>query len=531
MQERPHQEQLTVADRDTRIHNDDVLSAIVKDLELEKVRPVVTIETCIDSVFEDNDEIIKLEALPPQDKGRAAITILLATVILDSTTYGILLSYGVFQEYYTNHFVNHDPASWIGVLSNNLVYLGAPIVTYCCQHYTLPRKYYLWAGFVLCFFSLLVSAFMVSLPALIVTQGFCYGLGSLLIGIPELIILNTWFDKRRGLAYGIIFGASDLMGVAYTFLSTTLLTKFGLRYTLLVYAGFILCGAGPAILLIHERHDPVLTQQNAVSTGGRRRNSMSSIIAPASTTKTSPADVPFSPSIQHTKSWPTQKPKKRFFQRGVFYVFNICNLLQACGVYLPFIYLPVFATQLGHSRETAATILALGNVGMMVGDLAFGQMSDKIHVNVLISLSSGVSAVATFVMWGVFGSGAGSKAILISFAFIFGTFAGGFIVLWARMGTLFGERDAAMVFSSMSAGRGVGGILSGPVSQVLLRTGVPIALGSFGSGQYSSLIIFTGACLSASALMGGLATVALWWKKEENFRNSSIVKYAETEKC
>lgn len=510
--------------------NNDVLSTIVNDLELQKVKSVLSIQTSIDSIVEDNDIIKKDEVLPPKDKGRAAIIILLATVVLDSTTYGLLLSYGVFQEYYTNHFVNHGPASWIGVLSNNLVFLGAPIITYCCQHYTLPRKYYLWAGFVLCFSSLLASAFINSLPGLIVTQGFCYGLGVLVCGIPQLIILNTWFDKRRGLAYGIIFSASDLMGVGYTFLATTLLSKFGLRYTLLVYAGIVLCGAGPAILLIHERYDTVLLPASAVGAERSRRNSISSVIAPAPTTKTSANDVPFSPSIQHTKSWPVQRPKKRFFQRGVFYVFNISNLLQACGAYLPLIYLPVFATQIGHSKETGATILALANVGMMVGDLAFGQMSDKIHVNLLILLSSGVSAIATFVMWGAFGSGANGKAVLIAFAFIFGCFAGGFIVLWARMGTLFGERDAAMVYSSMSAGRGLGGILSGPVSQALLKRETSIVLGKFGSGQYSSLVIFTGACLSASALMGGLATVALWWKKEDNFHTGAVAKQIEVEK-
>ena len=508
-----------------------------KSVAFEKHRPTISVDTSVDSLLSQpsaNED----HHLPSRDKGRAAITALIACIFLDATTYGVLLSYGVFQEYYTNHFVNHSTASWIGVLSNGIVFLGAPAVTYCCQHFTLARKYYIWAGFVLCLVSLIVSAFVKVLPGLIVSQGLCYGLGSLLIGIPELIILNTWFDRRRGLAYGIVFGASDLLGAAYTLLATELLHRFGFRITLLVFAAIIFVCAGPAIIVLQERVEPNADgPKSALDAANRRRSSSSTInaitrsstfnaiarsatmrsIAPASATKVAAADLPFTASPLKRPTWSNSKPKKRYYQRSIFYIFSIANLLQACAAYLPFIYLPVFATQLGLSKQTGALILAVGNIGMLFGDLAFGQLSDKVHVNILIFVSSGVSAVATFAMWGLADSGSSSMGILIAFAFIFGCFAGGFIVLWARMGTLFGERDAAMVYGTMCAGRGVGGILSGPVSQALLQVGTPAALHGFRAGQYGSLVVFVGICMASSAIMGVLAIGALSWKKEENF--------------
>jgi len=189
--------------------------------------------------------------------------------------------------------------------------------------------------------------------------------------------------------------------------------------------------------------------------------------------------------------------------------------MQSCAVYLPFIYLPVFAVQLGHGRDTAALILAMGNIGMLVGDLAFGRLSDKVDVNILVFASSGVSAVATFVLWGLFGSGSSSRTVLTIFALLFGIFGGGFVVLWARMGTLFGERDAVTVYSAMSFGRGVGGILSGPFSQVLISRVAPTTLKGFNDSNFSGLIIFVGVCMIASALLGIMAMGTIRWKREE----------------
>ncbi|KAK5102766.1 hypothetical protein LTS08_003566 [Lithohypha guttulata] len=482
-------------------------------------RPTISIDTKSESFkfLKRNDDPTKPR--PPKDKGKAAIFTLIAVLLVDSTTYGVILSFGIYQEYYTGHFADHSKASWIGVLSNALVFLGAPLVTWCCQHYALSRKVYILIGFILCVISLLVSAFITTLPGLIVTQGLLYGIGALLCSIPALIILNTWFDKHRGLAYGIVFGGDDLLGVVYTYLATELLRKYSLRTTLLVFAAIIFCCSGPAIVFLHERPEETAEPASAVPGPPERRRS--SLLTPITRSRTTVGDLPFTPSLEHRATWPARQPKKRYYQRGIFYIFMFSNLLQACAAYLPFIYLPVFATQSGHSKETGALILAIGNIGMLVGDLGFGKLSDMVHVNLLIFLSSGVSAIATFVLWGLFGTGARSQGVLIGFAFLFGCFAGGFIVLWARMGTLFGERDAATIYSYMCLGRGVGGLVSGPISQALLLLGTPRALSAFRAKGYGSLVVFVGICMAGSAITGLVGMGSLWWKKEQSFHPES----------
>lgn len=452
----------------------------------KKTKPHVTIET----VFEDDNLEKSMPVEAPKDTGRVAITMMIASLFLDGSTFGNLLAYGIFQDYYQTKFTDPNTASWIGALAQGVSYLGAPLVTWCCQRYSLPPTFYIRIGFALCVLSLLVSAFITSLPGLIFTQGLLYGTGSLFVSVPELIVLNTWFDKRRGLAYGIVFAGCDIFGVAYTLLTSVLLNKYGFRITMVILAALTFVCAGTPLLYYRPRVEP--TQSN----------------------KPTNDNIPFSPSSTRRNSLPNTVPDKPYHQRAIFYLFTTINFLQSLAWCLPFIYLPSFVTSLGHSSHSAATVLAVGNFSMILGDLSFGKLSDKVHVNILIITSTAVSAAVTFILWGFVGSGTNNLAAIIAFSFLFGCFGGGYLALWARMGTLFGEKDAHMVYSTLCTGRGLGVILSGPISQALLKTTPPKMLRPLGQGPYGGVIMFVGMCTAGAAIMGVCAILALWWKKE-----------------
>jgi MFS family permease len=59
-------------------------------------------------------------------------------------------------------------------------------------------------GWLICVVALLASSFATKLWHLMFTQGFLYGVGIVLLYYPVLSLLNEWFIKRRGLAYGIM---------------------------------------------------------------------------------------------------------------------------------------------------------------------------------------------------------------------------------------------------------------------------------------------------------------------------------------
>lgn len=149
-----------------------------------------------------------------------------------------------------------------------------------------------------------------------------------------------------------------------------------------------------------------------------------------------------------------------------------------------------------------AIVLAVANIGQVFGEVGFGRLSDKARVPTLVLLSAAGSSLAAFGLWSV----ATSLAYLFPFAILFGSFGSGFLALWPRMGTMFGEKDASMIYSLMSFGRGLGMIASGPMSTALLghsssRT-EDLALNGSVTSVYRPVVLFVGSCMAASAILG-----------------------------
>jgi MFS family permease len=378
--------------------------------------------------------------------------------------------------------------AWIGVLSGGLVYLGAPMMTYVCQIYSVPLRYYLLVGWFISVAGLVAGAFCKSLVTLVITQGLCYGIGICIIEVPTLLVLNSWFVERRGLAYGILFAMTDLFGCTFCYIANSVLSRHGFKITLLVFAAviFIIPGAGICLL----------TERVATSTSQRLSNYQD--------------DLPQAPIPEQNCGTKLEATKSViYYRRPFFYLLSLANLFQAFAFYLPFIFLPSFTVDLGYTTTQATTVLALANLAQVIGEFCFGKMSDLIPVRGLCVLGSSLGAsMATLLLWGF----ARSYAQLIVFAIVYGMFASGLIALWARIGMFFGERDAQKIYSVMSFGRGIGNVASGSIGAALLRplgTVREVNRAAYGLSKYQSIILFIGACTALSSILGALGFFAL----------------------
>ncbi|OQU94893.1 hypothetical protein CLAIMM_01179 [Cladophialophora immunda] len=295
------------------------------------------------------------------DSSWAAYGALLAALLSEGVLFGVCLSFGVFQDYYSNRasLPHSDLSSWIGVLAAGIAYLGAPAVTYCCQNLTIPCHYYIYAGWILCLVGLVSSAFCHDVKTLIATQGLLFGLGLLVVEMSTLIILNTWFVARRGLAYGLLYGFTDLFGVAWGFLASSLLNQHGVKTAFLVFAAICFFIPGVGIFFLRER----------------------SSAAADSCSET--ASVKELTSTDMLREIPTADtlPPRRYHRHASFYIFLLSNLFQSFAFYLPFIYLPSYTTALGYSASTGAMVLAIANVAQVFGEIGFGSLSDRVGVH------------------------------------------------------------------------------------------------------------------------------------------------------
>lgn len=134
-----------------------------------------------------------------------------------------------------------------------------------------------------------------------------------------------------------------------------------------------------------------------------------------------------------------------------------------------------------------------------------GAMVDRYNATTCILLSTVGSTVSIFLIWGF----SLSLAPLLVFCILYGIFAGSFSSTWPAVMNEVKRQEStvepAIVFAFLAAGRGIGNVASGPLSERLME-GFPwrdLLGGAYGSG-YGTLIVFTG----VSALLGGLSVVA-----------------------
>ena len=154
--------------------------------------------------------------LPPVDGGRAAWTCLLGCWLVEAMLWGFPLAFGVFQHHYSAHELFRESGSipTIGTLATGVSYLGMPFTNPIALRWPQHRRLMCVIGCLMCLIGLVGASFAQEVWQLLFFQGFLYGLGWVVCYTPFLFILNEWFVERRGLAYGLLFGASGVSGLA-----------------------------------------------------------------------------------------------------------------------------------------------------------------------------------------------------------------------------------------------------------------------------------------------------------------------------
>jgi len=199
-----------------------------------------------------------------------------------------------------------------------------------------------------------------------------------------------------------------------------------------------------------------------------------------------------------------------FLKDPAYLLYQAGNLVQGLGFFLPSIYLPTYAglfvTNQGSAGGlTAALPLVFVNISSVAGCLLMGVLIDRLSVASCIFISSVGSTLAVLALWGT----TASLAQLYAFCLLYGLFAGSFSTTWSGIVRTMTQRSASaspdMVYAFMFFTRGVGSVISGPLSSTLLKGGQDWS-GSLGySSGYGGIIVFVG----VTALVGGVSFPAM----------------------
>ena len=385
---------------------------------------------------------------------------------------GIPQSFGVFQEYYLTHekFEGDSRVIYIGVLASGLPDIGAPLMTYVVEKFPRYRLLMMWLGWPICFGALIAASFVKTVPLLIITQGLMYGIGELIFFYPLLSLVNEWWHKKMGLAYGILDCSGGLVGIPLPFLIDFLLKKYGYEWTLRILCIVAVTVTGPCLFLIKGR-------------------------------------LPYAELAKSTTiDW-------SFLKRPLFYFYSASNIFQSLGWFIPLMFLPTYASDLDLSDEMGALLLSIISLASIGSCLLLGHLSDgHTPLHLLAFTSSFVIACSVFLFWGF----ARTLAFLIALSIIFSSFGAGWEVLWARMSTSVTNNPGAIMtsFGILSCQRGVANVLAGMISPYL--TAGSIIEYEYGMSKYMPLVLFTGGSLLLSAL-----TIASWYLIPRRVRQRS----------
>ncbi|KAJ4395448.1 hypothetical protein N0V91_010847 [Didymella pomorum] len=208
------------------------------------------------------------------------------------------------------------------------------------------------------------------------------------------------------------------------------------------------------------------------------------------------------PRIPLSQSATVRRISLNFIHLPAFWMLQIGNILQSLGYFLPYAYLSTYAVQQLHVSTTiATTLLVLINVTSIPGGIVIGGLGDHLHITTTILISTLGSALAVFLFWGF----SSQTALLAVFSITYGFFAGGFSSTWSgvlqELKAQSPALDTGFIFGLLAGGRGIGNVISGPLSVALVTGDGWTKDGrSWGySGQYGGIILFTG----VTALLGG----------------------------
>ncbi|KAL9488282.1 hypothetical protein ACSS6W_000559 [Trichoderma asperelloides] len=415
-------------------------------------------------------------SLPPVDTGRDAMLFLAACIIIECLVWGFPFAFGIFQNYYSTHapFMGSPNIAAIGTTAMGTMYLSAPFVFPLMRMFPKQNRYGPTVGLFIMCIALALSSFSQTVWHLILTQGVLFAVGGSICYGPCILYMDEWFVKRKGLAFGLMWSGTGIGGFAIPMLLEFLLGRYGLRTTLRIWAVALFVLTIPVVYFVKPRLP--------VTTGVR-----------------------------------FQLSKLGFLFDRSFIVFQLANIVQALGFFMPGLYLPSYATStLGSEAFPAALTVLAVNVASVFGCIAMGMLADRFHATTCLLISAVGAAAGAFLLWGF----ATNLAVLYIFCVVYGLFAGSYSSAWtavirtvvskpSQAGSSSGGSafDPFMIFGYLAAGRGIGNVVSGPLSEILVK-GAPWqgqAFGGYGSG-YGPVIAFTG----VTAIAGGASFL---WKR------------------
>lgn len=251
------------------------------------------------------------------------------------------------------------------------------------------------------------------------------------IGGPVLI--ERWFSKGKGLALGILSAIGGLLGVFAQPIIGALISQFGWRNAYFITGLGVLIIVAPIILLL-IRNSP--KDKNTKAYGDTS------------------TDIDPHKQIQNIEgiAYTTAKKTPAFFLLALF--FFIITAISSFTMHVP-----TYLVNHGQKVSIAGAMMSALMVGVFVGSLVFGYLTDKIGAKKVGLLAMILGLIATILLIAM-----PDFIVVVAVAlFLFGMFTSSIgTIAPAMASSLFGSKDYSQIYSTSSIGLALASIVALP---------------------------------------------------------------------
>lgn len=431
--------------------------------------------------------------LPPVDGGAGAWRFLFGCSIVEFLVYGLSTAYGSFQDYHlsnpTSPLHSASPATVAApgtlITAGNLIAPWAFLGLYRIFPAHCPRV--AWVALaVSCIGLVIASVVGTSVAGVIICQGFIFGFAAGVFWTPTMLWLPQWFDRRRGLAIGLMFVGSAAGGVVWPFVCSALLDHLGFGWTLRILALIQGVLGTLAVILMRPRIHPSRTASD------------------------------YKPLAKLKLLLPLHD-RFVFTWQGVINV--VILILQSAAFWPVLYYLSIYGRSLGLSNAKSSSLLAFVNGFSGFSYTGLGRLSDSLPHQILSIACALTGALFVGCLYGL----AKSFAPLIVFGILIGTTNGGYAAVIPRMAQ--NGHDPAVTSLEFFALRGIGSIVGPIIASALYEDDASAQSSSpwsadsvFGSHGLGPVLIFS------MSLFAVQACLALWDFWRSPHRLADIVR-------
>lgn len=338
-------------------------------------------------VGKESEETVELPALDDDHDGGYGWLVVLGAFMVQITSFGVISSWGVMQDYFNQTLFKDSKTalvdlSFVGTLALICCNGCSPIVQVLVSKFGLRPV--MITGTLFIVIALEMASLATEIWHLYLTQGILFGIGASCMYVTVMAVTPQWFTKNRGIALGIVAGGSGIGGLIVPFIMTPLNRHFGHGWTYRIMGFICLVCDIIACIFVKERVP-----------GSKKGKKFSQILQ---------FDV-----LKNTD----------------FVIFAIGSDIGLFGYFVPFFFIPAYATHLGLTDSQGASIVSVCSAMNFIGRLVAGLLADRIgrlNANIIFLL---ITAVSSLLIW----TFAFTYATMMGFGIVFGFACGSYFAL------------------------------------------------------------------------------------------------------